>query len=156
MVGISSSRATKIAPKSPVVKGGVKYAIKESCEPTLNTVFPTRNISEDDKREVVDLICRSLDLVVEQTLDNEVDPVKAGIWIMQGGVTVRNLTGAQQDLCQKALVDFAVNGAGYLMEGLGTASDVVEYTEISELLEPAGGGLAGGATALSLHAADLY
>ena len=153
-MGMPTGRALKIALKSPVVKGAVKYAVKKSCEPTMNAAFSTRNISENDKKEVVDLICRSLDVVVDYSLDHKVDPTKAGIWMTQGGVTVRNLSKSQQDLCQAALVDFAVNGSDYLSEGFDTASDMAEFAEIGEALEPAGGGLVGGATALSLHAAD--
>lgn len=158
-MALPPGRAFKLAMKHPVVKGVVKYAVKKSCEPTMDAIFSTRDISETDKKEVVDLICRSLDAVVDYTLEQKferADVVKAGIYIMQAGVTARNLSHAQQEFCSKAIVDFAVNGADYMMEGFDTAKDIVEFSEIGEMLEPAGGGLVGGATALSLHAADFY
>ncbi len=152
----STEKALKIVMKSPVMKGAVKYAINKSCEPMMNAAFSTRNVSEEDKKEVVDLICRSLDAVVDYSLEHKMDPNKAGNYIMQAGVTVKNLSGVQQQLCAKALVDFAVNGTDYILEGIDAGKDIVEFAEVGEAVDLAGGAILGGATALSLHAADLY
>lgn len=69
-MALPPGRAFKLAMKHPVVKGVVKYAVKKSCEPTMDAIFSTRDISETDKKEVVDLICRSLDAVVDYTLES--------------------------------------------------------------------------------------
>jgi len=124
----------------------------------MEAAFSTRrNIDEADKKEVVDLICRSLDAVVDYTLEQEApSPIKAGLYVMQTGVNVQNLSKEQQDLCSKALTDFAVNGADYVVKGFDAATDIVEFSEIAEGIEPVGGMFIGGATALSLHAGNLY
>ena len=78
-MALPPGRALKLALKNPVVKGAVKYAVSKSCEPTMDAIFSTRNISENDRREAVDLICHSLDLVVDYTIEHKLDPAHAGL-----------------------------------------------------------------------------
>ena len=148
--------ALKIFLDHPMMKGAVKYAVNKACEPTMDAIYSTRNMSEAQRKEVVDIVCRSLDIVLEKTIEEDVNPVKGGLYLLHGGITVRNLTQSQQDLCQKSLINFALNGADLIIEGFDTAEDIKTYGGIAEAVEPAGGALFGGAAAISLHAADLY